>query len=151
MYFILDTDSSFTGGLSAHNDGDGVKAQITFMPLVPLQNPGKRARANAKAVSISKFSYFHEDYELRDFLVKIITALDRLDLLEFSWLYNGELDTPNSFTVTYTIPRRVTAQVAIVKDTDYVAMMKEAVKKKDAEIKVFITEHKVCQLDHLLR
>jgi hypothetical protein len=105
---------------------------------------GKRPRSNAKASTITKINYFHEDFEFRDFLAKLVNLLERNDLVEGSCLYQGrEPDNEDSFSLAYTIPRRVTVQVRITSEEDFVQMRDEATKKSSAEVKLYINENKV--------
>jgi hypothetical protein len=70
--------------------------------------------------------------------------MKREDLMAHSWLYQGQdLDEPNSFTASYTIPRRVIEQIAINEDRDFQQMVEEATKKGAAEVKLYIFEQKV--------
>jgi len=117
---------------------------IIFTPL-PSVVQSKKRRANAKAPVVTKISYFHESFALKDFLSKVLIILKRDDLMEHSWLYHGhEREEPNSFSTSYTVPRRVVDQVEIREDEDYKQMVEEATQKISAEVKVFIIEHKVC-------
>jgi hypothetical protein len=71
--------------------------------------------------------------------------MKREDLMAHSWLYQGrDLDKPNSFTASYTIPWRVIEQIAINEDHDFKQMVEEATKKGAAEVKLYIVEQKVC-------
>ena len=74
---------------------------------------------------ITKIDYFHEDIPLHDFLTKILTMnLNHKDLFEWSWLFQGEqLDDPDSFSLSYTIPCQVTDQVNISNKKDYKQMV----------------------------
>jgi len=120
---------------------------IIFTPLPSVAPTGKKRRANAKAPVVTKISYFHESFALKDFLSKVFIILKRDDLIEHSWLYHGhERDEPNSFSTSYTVPRRVVEQIEIHEDEDYQQMVKEATQKISAEVKVFIVEQKVCCL-----
>jgi hypothetical protein len=77
--------------------------------------------------------------------LKTIFLINRDDLIPHSWLYHGqELDEPDTFTMSYTIPRRITDQIAINGERDFKQMVEEATKKDNAEIKVYIIEQKVC-------
>lgn len=97
-------------------------------------------------------SPFHEDYGLPEFIVKAFRTLDRADLIEHSWLYHGQaLDTPNSFSMAYTIPRKFTDQVQINNVDDFKQMVKEATYKIAAEVKLFLVEHKVSPLKPIAR
>lgn len=132
------------GGHSLYNDDKGIKVTIIFTPL-PSVAPVKKRRANAKAPIVTKISYFHENFTMKDFLSKVTTILKHDDLLEMSWLYHGyEREEPNSFSVFYTVPRRVIEQVEIHENEDYMQMVQEATQKNSAEVKVFIIEQKVC-------
>ena len=94
---------------------------------------------------MSKLTYFHEDFTLQDFLAKALILMKRDELITHSWLYQGrDLDEPNSFTASYTIPRRVIEQIAINDDRDFKQMVEEATKKGAAEVKLYIVEQKVC-------
>jgi hypothetical protein len=94
---------------------------------------------------ITKIGYFYKKFALKDFVSKIVIVLKRDDLLEKSWLYHGyEREEPNSFSIFYTIPRRVVDQVEIHESEDYKQMVEEATQKNSAEVKVFIIEQKVC-------
>lgn len=120
---------------------------VLFTPLVAPPEPGKKRRANAKPSVITKIDHFHEDIPLRDFVVKAITCLKREDLFEQSWIFQGhELNEPNSFSLSYTIPRCVTDQVEIGDEKDYKHMLEEATNKSPHEVKVYIAENKVCHL-----
>jgi hypothetical protein len=133
-----------SGGASAYNDNKGIKATLLFSPI-PTANRSKKHRANAKAPVVSRLTYFHEDFAFQDFLSKMILLIAREDLIAHSWLYQGqELDEPDSFTLSYTITRRVTEQIAINNGRDFKQMVEEATKKQAAEVKVYIVEQKVC-------
>ncbi|KAJ3519561.1 hypothetical protein NMY22_g13141 [Coprinellus aureogranulatus] len=56
-------------GPSAYNDNRGIKALVT---LVLFLDPKKKTRANQKPTTESCILYFHEDLELRDWLVKLL-------------------------------------------------------------------------------
>jgi hypothetical protein len=118
-----------SGGPSLYNDNQGIKLTVLFTPI-PVVNRTKRRRANAKTPVLSKLTYFHEDFTLQDFLAKALILMKREDLITYSWLYQGQdLDEPNSFTASYTIPRRVIEQIAINDDHDFKQMVEEATKK----------------------
>lgn len=96
--------SFIEGGASMYNNNQGVNVIIVFTPL-PGENPSKKRRANAKPATISKITHFHEDYGLKEFIVKILKTIKREDLIEWSWLYRDEeLERPDSFSASYTIP-----------------------------------------------
>ncbi|PPQ83381.1 hypothetical protein CVT24_001451 [Panaeolus cyanescens] len=133
---LLDGESQF-------NDNSGIKASLTFTPL-PAENLSKKCRSNAKPKAIIQITYFHKDFTLQDVLVKAFDILDCRDLLEASWLYHGRsLDTPDSFSTTYTIPRKVTLPVILNNVTAFKQMVKEATTKANAEVKLFFVENKV--------
>ena len=93
---------------------------------------------------MSKLVYFHEDFTFQDFLSKVVILIKREDLIGHSWLYQGqELDEPDSFVMSYTIPRRVTEQIAINDECDFKQMVEEATKKYAAEVKIYMVEQKV--------
>ena len=116
---------------------------FTPLPTRPTTS-GKRPRSNAKAPTVTKINHFHEEFGFRDFLVKVIRLIERDDLLEGSCLYQDrEPDNEDSFSLAYTIPRRVTVQVGITSEGDFVQMMEEAMKKLSAEVKLYIVEKKV--------
>jgi hypothetical protein len=133
-----------SGGPSQYNNNQGIKLTVLFTPI-PVVDRTKRRRANAKAPLLSKITYFHEDFAMKDFLVKALILMKRDDLIMHSWLYQGhDLDEPNSFTASYTIPRCVIEQIAINEDRDFKQMVEEATKKGTAEVKLYIVEQKVC-------
>ena len=133
------------GGASAYNDNKGIKMHIEFTPLPSAPSKdGKRPRSNAKPKTITKIRYFHEECALRDVIVNALQALNRIDLLEWSQLYREEeFDEGNSFSLFYTISRRVTKQVEINGQDDFKQMVEEATHKATAEVKLFFTENKV--------
>ena len=132
------------GGRSEYNNNQGIKATVLFTPI-PSANPSKKRRANAKVPVVSKLTFFHEDFKFQDFLSKMILLINRRDLIRHSWLYHGgELDEPDSIEMSYTIPRRVTDQIAINGERDFKQMVEEATKKDTAEVKLYIIEQKVC-------
>ena len=117
--------------------------EFTSLLAAPSKD-GKRPRSNAKPKTITKICYFHEDYALRDIIVKVLDTLDRRDLFQYSWLYREEeFDKGNSFSLFYTIPCRVTKQVEINGKDDFKQMVEEATYKPAAEVKIFLTEKKV--------
>lgn len=117
---------------------------VNFTPI-PVVEPGKKRRANAKHPVLTKIIHFHEDFTLQDLLSKILMTLKREDLITHSWLYHGrELVESNSISVSYTIPRRVLEQIIINDDADFKQMVEEATFKLAAEAKLFIVEKKVC-------
>ncbi|KJA25411.1 hypothetical protein HYPSUDRAFT_109643, partial [Hypholoma sublateritium FD-334 SS-4] len=131
-------------GPSLYNDGKGIKMTILFTPLVTPTDAGKKRRANAKPLVMTKIEYFHEDVPLRDFLTKILASLKRQDLFESSWLFQGhELDRGDCFALSYTIPRRVTDQVVIGDGKDYKEMVHEASSKLPHEVKVYMVENQI--------
>ena len=101
---------------------------IIFNPLPAPPEPQKKCRANAKPTVITKIDHFYEDVPLRDFLFKVIcTNLKHEDLFKFSWLFQeSKLEDPDSFTISYTVPWRVTDQVEISSMKDYLQMVDEA-------------------------
>ncbi|EDR07888.1 uncharacterized protein LACBIDRAFT_298195 [Laccaria bicolor S238N-H82] len=140
-----DEDVNDGWGRSLYNNNKGIKMTIVFTPLLPPPDPRKKRRANAKATVVTKIDHFHEDVPLRDFLSKTIgTNLKRDDLFENLWLFQGqELDDADSFSLSYTIPRRVTDVVDIDNDKDYVQMVTEATNKPPFEVKLFIVENQI--------
>lgn len=117
---------------------------VLFTPLHRLE-AGKKRRANAKPPVITKIEYFHEDVPLRDFLTKILTSVKREDLFESSWLFRGRnLDRNNCFTLSYTIPQRVTDQIIVSNLRDYSEMVDQATSKSPHEVKVYVVEQQVC-------
>jgi len=145
----LNHDSTLTrlvGGPSLHNDNRGIKMTINFTPIPPPLEAGKKRRANAKAPVITKIGYFHEDMGLREFLTKVVTLLKHEYLLEQSHLYSHQTfdeNEPDSFTATYTVPRKVKDAIQLNDPTDFEQMVHEATSQKSAEIKLSIVEHKV--------
>jgi hypothetical protein len=120
---------------------------LLFTPLVATPEAGRKRRANAKPPIMTRIEYFHEDVPLRDFLIKTLTSIKRPDLFESSWLFQGrELDGNDCLMLSYTIPRRVTDQVIISDEKDYKQMVDEASSKSPFELKVYVVEKKVCQL-----
>ncbi|KAF8958724.1 hypothetical protein BDZ97DRAFT_1915991 [Flammula alnicola] len=130
-------------GPSLYNNGKGIKMTLLFTPLIAPLEPGKKRRANAKPPVMTRIDHFHEDVPLRDFLIKALTSLKREDLFECSWLFQGqELDDADSFSLSYTIPRRVTDQVVVVNEKDYKQMVEEASNKSPFEVKLYVVENK---------
>ncbi|KDR74191.1 hypothetical protein GALMADRAFT_21465, partial [Galerina marginata CBS 339.88] len=130
-------------GQSLYNDGKGLKMTLLFTPLLAPLEAGKRRRANAKPPVTTKIEYFHEDVPIRDFVIKALDSVKRTDLFESSWIFQGhELNTDDCFTLSYTIPRRVTDQVIVSNEKDYKQMIEEITSKSPFEVKVFIVENK---------
>ncbi|KAF9030612.1 hypothetical protein BJ165DRAFT_932956 [Panaeolus papilionaceus] len=128
-------------GFSNFNDNQGIKMNIVF---TPLEKPGSKKRANAKATVISRIDYFHEDFTLRDLLVKVFSGFKQDNILNGSWLYHDrELDKPDTFSMTYTVPRKVTDQAAVLSKADFANLKKEATFKPAAEVKLFFVESQV--------
>ena len=124
---------------------------LLHTPLLAPLNTGQKRRANAKPPVITKIEYFHEDVPLRDFLTKVLISVKRQDLFESSWLFHShELDRGDSFTLLYTIPRRVTDQIVISNGRDYKEMVDEATNKSPHEVKVYIVKNQVCPLSFCL-
>jgi len=121
---------------------------ILFTPLPAPLAPGKKRRVNTKQPVITKIDYFHEDVPVRNFLTKTLSInLKCEDLFESSWLFQGEqLDDPDSFSLSYTIPHRVTDQVNITNEKDYKQMVDKATSRSPFEVKLFIIENKVCRI-----
>jgi hypothetical protein len=131
------------GGLSEYNDEQGIKMTVVFTALPPPLAAGKKRRSNAKLPTITKIDYFHEEFELKDLIVKIAHLIQCDDLVGYSWLYQGEkLDTPDSFSIAYTIPRSVTNQVQISGKRDFDRMVADAIKRGSPEVKFFLVENK---------
>lgn len=134
-----------TGGPSLYNEGKGIKMTIVFTPLPPAETAQKRARKNAKPTTTSVIEHFHEDMPLADVIVKILfVALKRNDLIEHSCLWHDqEPDETDSFSLSYTIPRRVTNPVRINKGKDFEQLLHKATRSKPHEVKFYIVENKV--------
>jgi hypothetical protein len=92
---------------------------IAFMPL---ENPKKKRRANAKRQTQNSVAHFHEEFEFKDWLVKVVAAVGRQDLLANSALYNRTASA-NSFTLSYTVPRKVTDEILIRNEDDFKEMV----------------------------
>ncbi|KDR71157.1 hypothetical protein GALMADRAFT_25054, partial [Galerina marginata CBS 339.88] len=130
-------------GQSLYNDGKGLKMTLLFTPLLAPLEAGKRRRANAKPPVTTKIEHFHEDVPLCDFVIKALDSVKRTDLFGLSWIFQGhELDTDDCFTLSYTIPRRVTDQVTVSNEKDYSQMIDEITSKSPFEVKVFMVENK---------
>lgn len=140
------------GGPSMYNNNKGIKATIIFTPL-PEENPSKKHRANAKPVTISKITHFHKDVGIKEFIVKVLQTIHWEELIEFSWLYRAgeEMEQADSFSAAYSIPQRVVEPITINDEEDFKQMVEEATKKANAEVKIMITENKVCLASFLLR
>ncbi|KAJ2936905.1 hypothetical protein H1R20_g190, partial [Candolleomyces eurysporus] len=99
----------------------------------------------------SFITYFHEDTSFQDWIFKLVDVIERRDLLEQSLLYNAialSRDAgPNSFSVSYTVPRKVTSETEVKKAEDFDELVVQAKAtdgtKEGARCKVFVTEHKV--------
>jgi hypothetical protein len=123
---------------------------VNFTPI-PVVEPGKKRRANAKDPVLTKITHFHEDFTLQDLLSKILVTLKREDLIAHSWLYHGHaLEESDLISVSYTIPRHVLEQIIINDTADFKQMVEEATFKLAAEAKLFIIEKKVCLASLLL-
>jgi len=141
---LVSLANSIQGGASLYNDGKGIKLFLIFNPLCARPTNGKRPRSNAKPPTITKINHFHEDFRFRDLIVKLVNLVEQDDLLDGSWLYHGsELNNGDSFSLAYTIPCRVTVQVRITCEEDFVQMKDEATKKIAAEVKFFVIKNKV--------
>ncbi|KAG2034880.1 hypothetical protein BDR03DRAFT_1013054 [Suillus americanus] len=70
----LDDDTNDSWGISAFNDGKGLRFNIKFIPLGSELDVSKQ-RKNAKPKSINKVVYIHEDYWLSNMLVKVLEVL----------------------------------------------------------------------------
>ncbi|KAF8149570.1 hypothetical protein B0H34DRAFT_637620, partial [Crassisporium funariophilum] len=130
-------------GQSLYNNGKGLKMTLLFTSLLAPLEAGKRCRANAKPPVTTNIEYFHEDFPLRDFVIKALDSVKHTDLFGLSWILQGhELDTDDCFTLSYTIPQRVTDQVIVSNEKDYNQMIDEITSKSPFEVKVFIVENK---------
>ncbi|KAF6742072.1 hypothetical protein DFP72DRAFT_831623, partial [Ephemerocybe angulata] len=132
-------------GRSDYNDNCGIKMIVMF---APFKKAGKKRRANAKPATLSFIGYFHEDMPFCDWVVKLVETVKRRDLLEHSTLYNSDANSNNnSFTVTYTVPCRFTAEVGIESSDEYAELVEQAknsdTAKEGARCKVFVTKHEI--------
>lgn len=129
------------GGISAFNDGKGLRFNVEF---IPLGSDVSKQRKNAKPKSINKVVYIHEDYQLGDMLVKVLDVLKRRDLLEHSGLWtNGQVFATDSLTITYSVPKTRTKDIALEGEDDFTEMVGQVQAKKNAEGTLVLTENKV--------
>jgi ferredoxin-fold anticodon binding domain-containing protein len=127
--------------VSGYNDGKGLRFNIEF---IPSDLGTEKRRKNAKPKATNKVVYIHEDFQLRDMLVKVLDALKRLDLLEYSKLYNGQqMVDADSLTITYSIPKTRTKDIALEGNDDFVEMIAQVQAKKNAEGTLVLVENKV--------
>ncbi|KAG2037908.1 hypothetical protein BDR03DRAFT_862875, partial [Suillus americanus] len=130
------------GGISAFNDGKGLRFNIEFIPLGSESDVSKQHK-NAKPKSINKVVYIHEDYQLSDMLVKVLEVLKRRDLLEHSGLYsNGQVLDIDSLTITYSVPKTRTKDIALEGEDDFTEMVGQVQAKKNAEGTLVLIENK---------
>ncbi|KAG2063166.1 hypothetical protein BDR04DRAFT_951174, partial [Suillus decipiens] len=128
------------GGISAFNDGKGLQFNIEF---IPLGSDVSKQRKNAKPKHINKVVYIHEDYQLSDMLVKVLKVLKRHDLLVHSGLYsNGQVLDIDSLTITYSVPKTCTKDIALEGEADFTKMVKQVKAKKNAEGTLVLIENK---------
>ncbi|KAJ7493377.1 hypothetical protein B0H11DRAFT_2228152 [Mycena galericulata] len=91
-------------GMSAYNDGNGIKYGIYFQPLLPpTPAGGKPPRKNARAEMINTNTFVHENSDFATTLDALIEALHYGPPLKFK-IVGGNLRT-TAFSVLYTIPR----------------------------------------------
>ncbi|KAG1784497.1 uncharacterized protein HD556DRAFT_1315012 [Suillus plorans] len=110
------------GGISASNDGKGLRFNIEF---ISLSSDVSKRRKNAKHKSINKVIYIHEDYLLSDMLVIV---------LQHSGLYsNGQVLYINSPTITYSVPKTRTKDIALEGEDYFTEMVGQVQAKKNAE------------------
>lgn len=82
---------------------------------------------------------------MRDFLTTVLLCLGQIELVAGSRLYQDALpdDAEESFTISYTIPRRVTNPIFINNEKDYEQLLREATGKPPYEVKVFLVQNQV--------
>ncbi|KAI0039326.1 hypothetical protein FA95DRAFT_1612650 [Auriscalpium vulgare] len=89
----------------------------------------KKCRKNAKPKSINTIANTHEDYELSDFLLTIISSVERQDLLESSRLYlescNSLAGDAESFSVLYSITGTGSRDLKLNSVPSYNQMLKD--------------------------
>lgn len=127
------------------NEGQGIRYLISFTPFIKL---GKKKRRKSEP-TIAKALYMHEKTKLPDFLDKIFTKLGQHTLAIDA--FDPELLKVNEslVTISYTIARAVTTPVLISNGTDYRDMVKQAMKKGNPEVKLFIVEAKVSPIPEI--
>ncbi|KAG2032963.1 hypothetical protein BDR03DRAFT_1014723 [Suillus americanus] len=128
----LDDDTNDGWGISAFNDGKGLRFNIEFIPLGSESDVSKRCKnANRKAST-------------SDMLVKVLEVLKRRDLLEHSGLYsNGQVLDIDSLTITYSVPKTCTKDIALEGEDDFTEMVGQVQAKKNAEGTLVLIENKI--------
>ncbi|KAG1799406.1 uncharacterized protein HD556DRAFT_1305619 [Suillus plorans] len=84
-----DSDEHDGWGISGFNDGKGLRFNVEFVPLQDMAGTSKR-RKNAKPKAINKVVYIHEDFDLKDMLVKDITLEGEEDYAEMVGQVQGK-------------------------------------------------------------
>ncbi|KAF6751577.1 hypothetical protein DFP72DRAFT_816385 [Ephemerocybe angulata] len=124
-----DPDLNDGYGKSAYNENKGVSMTVTF---TPFDQP--KGRANAKPKTLSKIGYFHEDYDYKDWFLKVLQAVGREDLWNMCWICDGrDQSDDDRFTVSYTVPRKVTSEVMITDKADFDEMVTQATSRPSNE------------------
>lgn len=125
------------------NDGQGTRYVVTFQPQFPLPKPGeKRRRVNARAPKVNRSFHAHEKSSLGEFLEAAVYAVDR-DETTLGFKIVGTALRTTKFTAVWTIPRTTFKDMQLASTQDYSEMVKQAMEKAKAEVKLEITE---CEL-----
>lgn len=121
-----------------YNDGKGMLFGLEFQPILSPPKEGEKRRKNAKAPKINTSFYIHEDSGLASMIILASRALKRPDLA-FTIDDAGEI-IQSSVDIKYTIARTQWKGVGIQNRDDYERLLEEATKKKNAEVKIMMTE-----------
>ncbi|KAJ7265761.1 hypothetical protein C8J57DRAFT_1069093, partial [Mycena rebaudengoi] len=126
---------------SLYNAGKGLQFAVEFTPL-PVTSD-KKARKNAKAKTIKKLFFVHEDSELRHMLYAALAALSREDL-SFSCIPRSDSYTSLSLDIPGPFQRITPSETWSTCNADYeIMMITEACKKTDPPtIKITLSEMK---------
>ncbi|KAF9493313.1 hypothetical protein BDN71DRAFT_1432570 [Pleurotus eryngii] len=137
------------GGASQHNNGKGIHLKLTFYPF---NNPAVSQCKNARHMQINAITQVHEDYSLREFIIKCLDTVEECDLLEFSSIYcypdglphnKDEAEVKNSFDMTYSIQGTSDHNIWLCNTDNYEVMMTDVCLCKAPSLWVTITELEV--------
>lgn len=125
---------------------------MEYVPLLPPLRPGAKRRKNAKAESINKLFYMHEEIATLYNLVGL--AFRKLGLAnsedeKFHWTVprSGDLDCPGIAT-SYSIAHTAHKDMTLSDNNEFQEIMDEVTIKKKPAIKLKIVEQKVRVRDH---
>lgn len=132
---------------SLFNNGEGLRVAVEYQALPLPLKPGDKRRKNAKASTVTKAIFVHENDDLFAFLRIAFDAL----ALDLEWGIDPTTEKFDYFfyDMRLSLMRSTLKDVVIMSDKDYRSVIDEAVKRDNPQLKVSLTElpkPKVCHI-----